>query len=165
MLNWYVIQTKPKKETVAASHLELESVEVFFPKMKSVSMVFGRARTVTTSLFPGYIFARFDPYVSYRLVKWSQGVSRVVGFEGGPLPIADEAIEIIKRRADKDSIVRKALLLKAKDPIRIRSGPLKDLLGVFEHWVSGKERVSVLLNLLTYSATAELHYSQVEKIT
>ena len=165
MKSWYVIQTKPKKEEAAARFLERGSIEVFFPKMEGISIVYGKSRKVIKSLFPNYIFARFDPFESYRLVNWSRGVSRVLGFESGPAPICDEVIEIIKKRVYTNCVVRKALHLKAKDPIRVRSGPLKDLMGIFERWVSEDGRVRVLLNLLNYNAKVELHYSQLEKLT
>ncbi|MCK4722415.1 MAG: hypothetical protein KAT75_03875 [Dehalococcoidia bacterium] len=164
MLHWYVIQTKPKKEEVAARFLGCESIEVFFPKMEALSVVYGKSRKVVKSLFPNYIFAHFDPLVNYRLVRWSSGVNRVLGFDGGPTPVDDEAIEIIKRRVDKNCVVRKALHLKAKHRIRIRSGPLRDLMGIFERWVSDEGRARVLLNLLNYDAKVELHYSQIEKL-
>jgi transcriptional antiterminator RfaH len=97
-------------------------------------------------------------------VRWSSGVSRILGFERGPAPVDDQVIEIIKGRVDKNCVVRKALHFKAKDRIRIRSGPLRDLMGIFERWVSDEGKVRVLLNLLNYDAKVELHYSQVEKI-
>ena len=165
MLHWFVIQTKPKKEAAAARYLERGSIEVFFPKMEGISIVYGKSRKVVKSLFPNYIFARFDPFESYRLVNWSRGVSRVLGFENGPAPICDEVIEIIKKRVDTNCVVKKALHLKAEDRIRVRSGPLMDLMGIFERWISDEGRVSVLLKLLNYNAKVELHYSQLEKLT
>lgn len=164
MLRWYVVQTKPKKEELARFHLERESIEVFFPRMEAFAAKNQKSRKVIKALFPNYLFARFDPYVSYRLVRYSRGVSRVVGFDGGPAPVDDEVITIIKRRVDKNCVVRRAYHLAARDRVRIRSGPLKDLIGIFDRWVSDEGRVRVLLNLLNYDASVELHYSQVEKI-
>ena len=165
MLRWYVVQTKPKKEQVAALYLEHGSIEVFFPKMEAISIIYGKYRKVIKSLFPNYIFAHFDPFVSYRLVNWSSGVTCVLGFNGGSSPISDHVIEIIKRTVDKNCVVQRGLHLEAKDRIRIRSGRLKDLMGIFERWLSDEGRVMVLLNLLNYDARVELHYSQIEKIT
>jgi len=165
MLSWYVIQTKQKKEEAAAHHLMDNAIEVFLPKMEAFSVVYGKSRKVIKSLFPNYLFARFDPMVSYRLVNWAHGVTRVLGYEGAPSPINDEVIEIIKRRVDEKCVVQKALHFNAKDPIRINSGPFKDLIGIFERWVTEEGRVRVLLDLLTYSANVEMHYSQVEKLT
>ena len=63
-LRWYIVQTKPKKEQVAALNLEHESIEVFFPRMEGISIIYGKSRKVIKSLFPNYIFAHFDPLVS-----------------------------------------------------------------------------------------------------
>jgi transcriptional antiterminator RfaH len=164
MLRWHVIQTKPKKEDAAAHHLMDNSIEVFFPRMETYSVVYGKSRKVVKALFPSYLFAHFDLLKSYRLVNWSRGVSRVLGYEGTPAPVDDEVIEIIRRRADENSVVQRALHFKAKDPVRICSGPLKDLIGIFERWVSDEGRVRVLLDLLNYTAKMELHYSQIEKL-
>ncbi len=165
MLSWYVVQTKPKKEKVAALNLERESIEVFFPKMEAISIIYGKSRKVIKSLFPNYIFAHFDPFKSYGLVNWSCGVARVVGFNGGPSPVSDQVIEIIKTRVNKNCVVQKALHLKAKDRIRVRTGPFKDLMGIFDRWTSDEGRARVLLELLNYDATVELHYSQIEKVS
>jgi transcription antitermination factor NusG len=133
--------------------------------MGAYTVVYGKSRKVIKPLFPNYLFARFDPFESFRLVNWAWGVARVLGYDGKPSPIDDEVIEIIKRRVDEKCVVQKALHFNAKDPIRINSGPFKDLMGIFERWVSEEGRVRVLLDLLSYSAKVELHYSQVEKLT
>ena len=163
-MNWYVIQTKPKKEKIAAVNISSSSIEVFFPKMETVACIYGRQRMVIKSLFPGYIFARFDPFKSYRLVNYTSGVACVLGFNE-PSPVSDEIIEVIKRRVDKNCVVQKALHLKARDRVRVRTGPFTDLMGIFERWTSDEGRIRVLLNLLNYDAKVELHYSQVEKLS
>ena len=43
-LRWYIVQTKPKKEQVAALNLEHESIEVFFPRMEGISIIYPRFR-------------------------------------------------------------------------------------------------------------------------
>jgi transcription antitermination factor NusG len=48
--------------------------------------------------------------------------------------------------------------------VRIKSGPLRDLLGVFERWVSDNERIRILLNLIGYQPAVELHYTMIEKV-
>jgi transcription antitermination factor NusG len=53
---------------------------------------------------------------------------------------------------------------KTNDVIRIKTGPLKDLLAIFERWVSDSERVRILLNLIGYQPAVEMHYSMIEKV-
>jgi transcription antitermination factor NusG len=50
------------------------------------------------------------------------------------------------------------------DVVRIKTGPMKDLLGVFERWLSNSERVKILLNLIGYQPAVEIHCSMIEKV-
>jgi transcription antitermination factor NusG len=54
--------------------------------------------------------------------------------------------------------------LQKNDNVRIARGPMKDVLGVFDHWSSDQGRVRVLLNFINYQASVELHHSLVEKV-
>jgi len=73
-------------------------------------------------------------------------------------------VEIIKERTDTRGVVRVKGDYKPNDVVRVRTGPLKDLLGIFERWVSDSERVRILLNLIGYQPSIELHYSMIEKV-
>jgi transcriptional antiterminator RfaH len=115
-------------------------------------------------LFPGYIFGKFDLEKNYPLVRWGRGVKKVLGFGGYPTSVSEEIVEIIKERTDTEGIVRVKQNFKANDVIRIKTGPLKDLLAIFERWVSDSERVRILLNLIGYQPAVEMHYSMIEKV-
>jgi transcriptional antiterminator RfaH len=162
--NWYVIQTKTKKELEAKSYLAMKGVEVFSPTMEIVSARGGKMVSEQRALFPGYLFGRFNLLEDYSLVRWGRGVRKIVGFGAEPLPVADEVIELIRNRAQGGECVKKACSFEPNDLVRVRSGPMKDLLGVFERWVSDSERVRVLLNLVGYRPAVELHYSLLEKV-
>jgi len=163
-MNWYVIQTKPKKEEEAVSYLSTRGVEIFSPLMEAFALRNGRMNKELKPLFPGYIFGKFDLEQNYPLVRWGRGVKKVLGFGGYPTPISEEVVEIIKERTDTEGIVRVKQNFKANDVIRIKTGSLKDLLGIFERWVSDSERVRVLLNLIGYQPAVEMHYSMIEKV-
>jgi transcriptional antiterminator RfaH len=161
---WYVIQTKPKKEEAADSYLSTRGVEIFSPLMETFALRNGGMNKELKPLFPGYIFGKFDLEQNYPLVRWGRGVKKVLGFGGYPTPISEEVVEIIKERTDTEGIVRIKQNFKANDVIRIKTGPLKDLLGIFERWVSDNERVRILLNLIGYQPAVEIHYSMIEKV-
>jgi len=78
--------------------------------------------------------------------------------------VADEVVKLIKDRTDENTVVKRVCNFQANDVIRVTSGPLRDLLGVFERWVSDGERVRVLLNLIGYQPAVELHHSMLEKV-
>jgi transcriptional antiterminator RfaH len=161
---WYVIQTKPKKEGEANSYLSTKGVEIFSPLIESFTTRNGRMSKELKPLFPGYIFGKFDLEQNYPLVRWGRGVKKVLGFGGYPTSISDEVVEVIKERTDTQGIVRVKQNFEANDVIRIKTGPLKDLIGIFERWVSDSERVRVLLNLIGYQPAVEIHYSMIEKV-
>jgi transcriptional antiterminator RfaH len=115
-------------------------------------------------LFPGYIFGKFDLEKNYPLVRWGRGVKKVLGFGGYPTSVSEEIVEIIKGRTDTEGIVRVKQNFKANDVIRIKTGPLKDFLAIFERWVSDTDRVRILLNLIGYQPAVEMHYSMIEKV-
>ena len=162
-MNWYVIQTKPKKEEEAAAYLSLNGLEVFNPLMETFAPRNGRMKKEFRPLFPNYIFAKFELEKNYPLVRWARGVKGVLGFGGYPVPVSEEVIELIKERTDEDGILKKTYDLKPNDVVRIKSGPLKELIGIFDRWVSDSERVRILLNLIGYQPAVELHYSMIEK--
>ena len=164
MKNWYVIQTKPKKEGEAESYLSTKGVEIFNPLMETFALKNGRMSKELKTLFPGYIFGKFDLEQNYPLVRWGRGVKKILGFGGYPTSISEEVVEIIKERTDTEGIVRLKQNFKTNDVIRIKTGPMKDLLGIFERWVSDNERVRVLLNLIGYQPAVEMHYSMIEKV-
>jgi transcriptional antiterminator RfaH len=161
---WYVIQTKPKKEEEAKSYLSTKGVEVFSPLIETFLLKNGRMNRELKPFFPSYIFGKFDLHQNYPLVRWAKGVKKVLGFGEYPTPISDEVVEVIKERTDTRGIVRLEYHFQANDVIRIKTGPLKDLLGIFERWVSDSERVRILLNLMGYQPAVEIHYSMIEKV-
>jgi len=163
-MKWYVIQTKSKKEGEAAAYLSLNGLEVFKPLMETFAPRNGRMKKEFRPLFPNYIFAKFELEKNYPLVRWARGVKKVLGFGGYPVPIPGEIIELIKKRTDENGIVKKTHHFVANDLVRIKTGPLKDLLGIFDRWVSDGERVKVLLNLIGYQPEVEIHYSLIEKV-
>ena len=161
---WYVIQTKPKKEEEAVSYLSTRGVEIFNPLMETFALRNGKMNKELKPLFSGYIFGKFNLEKNYPLVRWGRGVKKVLGFGGYPTSISEEIVEIIKERTDTEGIVRVKQNFRANDVIRIKTGPLKDLLAIFERWVSDSERVRILLNLIGYQPAVEIHYSMIEKV-
>jgi transcription antitermination factor NusG len=101
---------------------------------------------------------------NFPLVRWGKGVKCVLGFGSYPVPIAEEVITVIRERTDEGNIVKMRHDFKPDEVVRVKTGPLKDLLGIFERWVSENDRVKILLNLIGYQPSIELHYSMIEKV-
>jgi transcriptional antiterminator RfaH len=161
---WYVVQTKPRNERRAQRSLEREGIETLNPLMEACSSKRGRSLRTLQPLFPNYIFARFILERDYPKVRWARGVNKVLGRGWEPMPISDGVVREIRNRVDGDCVVRRAYDLKPHDTVKIREGPLRDLMGVFDGWMSREGRVRVLLSLIGYQTSVQLHYSQVERV-
>lgn len=161
---WYVNQTKPKKEGDAASYLSTKGFEVFYPQIEDYSNRNGRVEKILKSLFPNYLFVKFDLERSYSLVRWAKGVKKVLGFGASPSPVAEEVINLIKKKTEARATVIKVYHSEPNDLIRIKSGPLKELTEIYDRWVSEGEHVRVLLNLIGYQPAIELNCSMLDNV-
>lgn len=161
---WYVIQTNPREEERALHYLGEKGVETFFPRILVVRYRLVRVGTVIKAMFPSYLFARFRSPEEVPYVRWTRGVKRILGAEDEPIPVPEEAVRLIQEQVDEEGVVRIGRRLRPRDRVRIRSGPFKDLLGIFEREINDQGRVEILLNLVGYSARVQLHGSLVERL-
>ena len=160
-LHWYVVKTKPRSEEIAQSYLVSHGITTFLPWMQTLTH---SSRNDLKPLFPGYLFVEFDVKKNYPLVKWGKGINKILGYGKFPTPVSNDVISIIKSKTNEDNVVQKAYQINKNDQVIVRSGPLKDLIGIFDRWVSESGRVRILLNLVGYQPHVDLHYSQLQKL-
>lgn len=163
-LQWFVIQTNPREEEKALMHLSEKGFELFFPRTRVVRYQGLKSREFVRPLFPSYLFARFHHPEDYPYVVWTRGVKRVLGSDGKPTPVPQEVILTIKGQMDERGLVRVGRRLKPKDRVRIKSGPFKDLLALFERELDDKGRVEILLQVLGFQARLQLDESVLERV-
>jgi len=163
-MNWYVIRTKAGDEARAKTNLFNQEIEIFLPLFKSHYLRGGKMVRVIKPLFPNYLFARLDPELHYARVKWTRGVSRILGNREGPVPISGVVVQTIRSRLGEDNLVELEEEMKEGDVVQVTSGPLKDLLGVFQKRMSGKDRVRILLNLIGVDVPVQISKWQIHKV-
>ena len=151
-LKWYVVQSKPREEERALHFLKEKGFHTYLPRMEVVKVRDFKNVKTKKALFPGYLFCRFDKDENLGHVRWTQGVKKLLPESVNPMFVDDELVQAIHSLEQEDGI------------IRIARGPMKDVLGVFDHWSSDQGRVTVLLNFINYQASVELHHSLVEKV-
>ena len=164
-VHWYTVQTKPRAEHQAKEALLHNGVVVYLPLVK-VARVNPRARPVVP-LFPGYLFAQADlDQVGQSAINWAPGVVRLVNFGGEPAAVPEAVIEHIKRRSTEMEKSGEFGLgpFRHGDPVRITTGPLKDLDAVFDQRLSAKGRARVLIEFLGRLTAAELDLDALEKL-
>lgn len=147
-MNWYVLQSKPKQEYRADENLKAWSLETLLPQVRG-SAGAARSHSRVMPMFPGYLFARFDADEVLAKVRFTRGVSKIVGTPEGPSPVDDCIIAVLRERMDQSGIVQTTAALCVGDKVRIVGGPLADFMGVFERSATASHRITVLLSLLS----------------
>ncbi len=158
MKNWFVLNTKPKKEFQVEKLFYEGGIEFYCPKY--------RQEEKTKPFFSGYGFICFDHPDQYRLVKYTRGVKRVVGNLEGPIPIPEEVIHEIRAREINGFIELEKYGEEPDigDEIEIMEGPMKGLRGIFRKELTEKERVIILLNYVSYQGQLIIEKKKLKKI-
>lgn len=159
---WYVIQSKPQKEVLVCSQLSRladQEVECFFPRIRNHLGI--------RPLFPSYLFVKIALHDQeyYRLLKYTRGILRVIGSREGPVFVPPEVVRTIQKKVGEDGVIDQCSFLSKGRAVRVRRGPLQDLIGILEEPASDGKRVEVLFQLLKYPLRAVLRFGDLELIS
>jgi transcriptional antiterminator NusG len=125
---WYAIWTRSRHEKVVHEQLARKDIPSFLPTIMRWSRWKDRKKQIAWPLFPGYVFARFEPAVLLPILKCS-GVVSVVSFEGKPAPIPDFEIEGIRRLVESELQFDPCPLIREGAMVEVTHGPLKGVIG------------------------------------
>ncbi len=163
---WRCVRTQPKREHIAAAQLErLESVEVFAPRIRFKRRTPRGKVWFEESLFPGYIFARFEPLMQ-RAVSSAVGVRGLVKFAGECASVPPAVIEMLRREtpACGPLVIEEKRTLKEGDEAVVAEGALMGLPAVITQVLPGKERVKILMDMMGTAIEADLPLDALEKV-
>ncbi|HEY6807128.1 MAG TPA: transcription termination/antitermination NusG family protein [Pyrinomonadaceae bacterium] len=166
--SWYVVYTRSKQERRACLNLETWHVETFNPERQErrCNQFTGQPTYLVKSLFPNYIFARFDASTMLHNILSTRGVKYVLSTGGSLVSIDEELIELIQSRIGEDGFVRLGDDdVKVGDKVTIKDGPLRNLQGVFSAEMKDTERVLILLDVVKYQARIETTRDQLQKVS
>lgn len=164
---WYVLRTKPHKErAVYRMLLEEDDLDVYFPALR-VDPVNPRASKIRP-YFPGYMFVNVDlEEQGENALRWTPGARGLVRFGGQPAPVPEHLIYELQKRlaALQEEEDRPEDEFQKGDRVRIVNGPLAGYEAIFDTRLSGRDRVQLLLSLLSGQPTrVKLEDCQIEKV-
>ena len=162
--SWYVIHTKPGNERRVETNLTNQEIEVFLPRLETFQYFNEKLVQKIKPLFPNYLFAKLDVDVHYYKVKWTRGVSKILGIGNEPIPISERVIQTIKTRMGEDNLVKLDNELEKGNIVQFTSGPFRDLTGVFDKGMSDGRRVRVLLSLIGVDVPVQISRYQIKKV-
>lgn len=145
---WYALRSKPNREELLSEQLVIRGIETFYPRIR-VRVVNPRARRIKP-YFPGYLFVNLDlAQVGDSALKWIPGTTGMVSFGGEPAYVPDNLIHALQKRiVEINSTSGEGLQgFKTGELVVIQEGPFRGYEAIFDHRISGSERVRVLLQL------------------
>jgi transcriptional antiterminator RfaH len=162
---WYVVHTHIKQEERASENLQAWGVETLHAKLRTrrYNEFTGAPTYITQSLFPRYIFARFNAREQLPQIRFTRGVHNVVCFGESPAPVDQHIIDIIRSRNDEYGFVKANDELKLGDNVIVSAGPLRNLSGIFEREIKGSDRVMILLTAIEYQARLMVNRDLVQR--
>jgi transcriptional antiterminator RfaH len=154
---WYCVHTKPKCEHLAAAALrQLPGVESYCPRLRFQRSTPRGKVWFVEALFPSYFFAKFDYPTSFRAVKHTHNVIRIVDFGGRTIPISEDIIEALKTEMHGEDVRVVQHGVQLGDHVEVAEGPMRGLKGIVERIHEGEERVHILLEFLGRHSLVEV---------
>ncbi len=164
---WYAVHTKPRVERQVATRLrEWAGLQAFLPRLAVPRRRRQKLVTALEVLFPSYVFVRMalEP-ASWYAVKWTPGVKGIIGAGDLPVPVPDEAIQVLMERCVAPEVISWRPVWPAGVQVRFIHGPLAGLMGILERPATRQERVRVLLNLLGGVTPVEADIVDLERVS
>ena len=146
---WFCIRSQQKHEQLAGRHLaQMEDVEVFNPRVRfSRATPHGRV-LITESLFPNYLFARFDWRTSLARVHYAPGVKHIVHFGDKWPTVPDEVIDELRANLGHNELHVIESELAPGDRVEFSGSAFHGLKAVITQVMPARDRVAVLMDFL-----------------
>lgn len=127
---WYALFVRSRHEKVVENSLRSKRYRVFSPSYRTKRKRVDRIAEIEVPLFPGYVFCQFDPCKRLPILM-TPGVVGVVGRGTSPEPVEDTEIDSIRTIALAGRSVQPWPFLRLGQRIRMQSGPLTGIEGIF----------------------------------
>jgi transcription antitermination factor NusG len=159
---WYALYVRSRHEKTVENSLRSKRYNVFSPSYRSKRKRVDRIVEIEVPLFPGYVFCQFDP--SKRLpILMTPGVVGVVGRGNRPEPVDDTEIDSIRTVALAGRSVQPWPFLRLGQRIRVQSGPLTGVEGIFLR-VEDEDHLVVSVTLLQRAVSVVIERDSVSPV-
>ena len=147
-LRWYLIRTKPRKETVVEKRIRDLGLEAFLPWLRTRRRIGSRYQWILVPLFPSYLFCRLDLFLSGKAARYAPGVKDFVKFGNRIAEVEEEVVKALQDRCPEGVSEIKPHPFRVGEAVMIKEGPFAGLEAIFEREMDGSERVAILLETL-----------------
>jgi len=150
---WYVVQTKRRREDLAAATLGRVGLAAYSPRIKewpppAVGSAIG-------PMFPGYIFVEARlPGDHYSIIR-SMGVKGLLHVGDSPAAIDASVVAYLREREDSNGVVHPVELGNGTH-VEIARGPLRGMNAIVQQRLPARDRVRLLLELFEREVEIEV---------
>ena len=162
--NWYAVQTKSNMEKCVVEELANKGIENFYPSYDELHQWADRKKVVTRPLFPGYVLIHCaDSSQSKLRVLQTHGVVRILGAGRQIEPIPEQQVLSVQQMLASGKGCFPHPFFRAGVSVRVRRGPLKDLVGILVR-IKHQTRLVLSVDLIAQSVSTEVDLRDVEVV-
>lgn len=156
MGSWFCMRAQPKREHIAAACLrQISEVEVFCPRVRFRKPTKRGPVWFIESMFPGYLFARFDYGPFHNQIRQRPAVNGFVQFGERLALLPDALISEIKTRTGADEIVQISRALEPGQEVELTQNPFQGIKALVTRVITARERVEILIEWMGRTLRAD----------
>lgn len=159
-IDWYLVQCKPRDSFRAKSHLDEQGYRTYLPTHSVKRKHARRVYYQTEPLFPHYLFLETSAESNWAAIRSTRGVSRIVSFNGRPIPVCDEIVLGLRQQCAILAGQEPEPIFRQGQKVVITDGCFRELEAIVQT-TRGDERVILLLSMLNRQQRVELPVSSV----
>ena len=164
--SWYVIQTKPRQESLASTNLERQGFSCYLPLFSLEKLRRGKKVMVEEAMFPGYLFIELDASgtgQSWAPIRSTFGVSKLVSFGGQPAKVDARLISQLQSH-EKTRFETPTHLFNQGEKVVVLDGPFAGLEAIYQ-MDNAEQRCMVLLNMLSKQVPLQVDANNLRKVS
>ncbi len=161
--HWFAVRVKSNFEKHVSLALKGRGIEEYAPFYRRQRNYSGRIREVQLPLFPGYVFARFDPTDRSPVVT-VPGVVHIVSIGKVPAAVDPAELDAVRSIMDSKLGAEPWPFVRVGQRMLIERGPLKGLEGIVIAF-SKNYRLIASVTLLQRSVAVEIDPGWVRRLS
>jgi transcription antitermination factor NusG len=150
----YAVKVRCRSEERVAISLQKKGYCVLLPRYLEQRRYSDRIRKLSSPLFPGYIFCRFDIAQSLP-IRTTPGVSYIVGSGRTFAPLSENEAAIVNGLSFGSVQTEACPYMRVGQRVCVESGLLAGVCGTLQN-IKGMERVVLSIDLLQRSVSVEV---------
>lgn len=160
--NWFALSTKARHEKKVNSQLVQKGITSYLPLQTFYRRWSDRYKKVQEPLFSCYIFVKIALRDRLQVLQ-TDGVVRLVSFNGIPATIPEDQIEAIKTILDHNLQIERVDYLTPGQKIEVIQGPLKGIKGILAA-VKNSRRLVIRIDSIMQAVSIDIDYRDIKII-